>query len=113
MKVKVMDTGVLNPHGGGVASLTFRDALEAWIKKESPIIKDIKFQPLYNNYAFVAMILYEERHTLKQKQFYDADDKTINDFAKDHDVVKIEHFGSTADEITTVITYREHENEKD
>lgn len=55
-----------------------------------------------------ALVMYENSRTVKQKTFrYISDDLEVNDFVKNHDVIKIDHFGDNADEFTTVITYRE------
>ena len=59
------------------------------------------------------LVMYEEPNIITQKTFeYIADDSKVNDFAKNHDVIKIEHFSATADDITAIVTYRENKEEK-
>ena len=59
------------------------------------------------------LVMYEEPNIIKQKTFeYVADDSKVNDFVKNHDVIKIEHFRATADDITAIVTYRENKEEK-
>ncbi len=73
---------------------------------------DIKFitctDDMYND-IFSALIMYENTSPtqIKQKTFDEwANDDEINEFMKEHDVIKVEHFGDL-DEVTTIITYRE------
>lgn len=37
---------------------------------------------------------------------FDEDDE-VNSFIQNHDVIKVENFGTNSEEITTVVTYRE------
>lgn len=76
-------------------------------------VVDIKFSTCtddeYDNIYRSALIMYENitPTRIKQKTFDEwANDDEINEFMKEHDVIKVEHFGDLA-EVTTIITYRE------
>lgn len=75
-------------------------------------VVDIKFitctDDMYND-IFSALIMYENTSStqIKQKTFDEwVNDDEINEFMKEHDVIKVEHFGDL-NEVTTIITYRE------
>ncbi|GAB2065502.1 hypothetical protein L2821_02275 [Lactobacillus gasseri] len=73
-------------------------------------ILDIKYIPKMDpdgvNRAY-ALVMYENPRTIKQKTFdeFTGDDE-INEFMKNHNVIKLEHFGDL-DEVETIITYEE------
>lgn len=76
-------------------------------------VVDIKFSTCtddkHDDIYLSALIMYENTTPtqIKQKTFDEwANDDEINDFMKEHDVIKVEHFGDL-DEVTTIITYRE------
>ena len=99
----------------------FENQINRFIKNKEVI--DIKYQTalaiassdrmgLTIKFVENVLVMYEEPNTIKQKTFeYVADDSKVNDFVKKHDVIKIEHFSATADDITAIVTYRE-DNEK-
>lgn len=84
---------------------------------EDKNVIDIKFQDSPSADVESALIMYEEPTVIKQKTFENRDvgretDLEINSFLSRHDVIKVENYeGSGFDEITTVVTYKEHENE--
>ena len=95
----------------------FENQINRFIKNKEVI--DIKYQTalalaasdrlwLTGRFNEKVLVMYEEPNTIKQKTFeYVADDSKVNDFVKNHDVIKIEHFSATADDITAIVTYRE------
>lgn len=54
------------------------------------------------------LIIYDDKPSkIKQKTFDEVThDDEINEFMKNHDVIKVEHFGNL-DEVETIITYKE------
>lgn len=55
-----------------------------------------------------ALVMYESPRAIKQKTFDELTyDDEINEFMKNHDVIKVEHFGENFEEVATIVTYRE------
>lgn len=111
MKIKFFDTAISNPHG--IAYFELKKELNRLRIQEKAQIKAIKPILTYGQDVMVA-IYYEKPANVKQKLFY-ADtvenEQEINNFMKAHDVIKVEHFGADCDDITTIVTYREYEDE--
>lgn len=55
------------------------------------------------------LVIYDEKTSrIRQKTFDELTrDDEINEFMKNHDVIKVEHFGDNFEEVTTIVTYRE------
>lgn len=58
---------------------------------------------------YTALVMYENKATTKvrRKSFELCSDAEVNSFIQNHDVIKVENFGTNSEEITTVVTYRE------
>ena len=115
MKIRIFDTFISNPNGSGVnVYFDLKHELERLQKEEKAQIKAVKliFTSPGSEDAIFA-IYYEKPSVIKQKSFDSMEpcselDSKINDFMKNHDVIKVEHFnGAYIDEITAVITDKE------
>lgn len=64
---------------------------------------------VYDTIFYVAVVMYENNATtqLRRKAFELGSDDEVNSFIQNHDVIKMENFGTNSEEITTVLTYRE------
>lgn len=118
MKVKIFTESDEPTNKWGYCKTPLNERINNFIKDIEVI--DIKYQSNLSGYANEyandvadcerVLIMYEEPLAIKQKTFdWGEPESKINDFVTTHDVVKIEHFGATSDEIATVITYKEHE----
>lgn len=82
--------------------------INEFIEKPSIKVSDIKYQVESDSsfWSITALIMYENTTPtqIKQKTFDEwANDDEINEFMKEHDVIKVEHFGDLG-EVTTIIT---------
>ena len=87
--------------------------------KDKKII-DIKFTEVmsddYNPGDWSALVIYEEKRNrhLQQKKFNLSEGEDPNEFMKNHDVVNVSTLRDEGwDELTTVVTYEDEENDKD
>ena len=64
---------------------------------------------IYDTIFFIGIVIYENKATtqLRRKSFEFCSDDEVNSFIQNHDVIKVENFGTNSEEITTVVTYRE------
>lgn len=87
--------------------------------KDKKII-DIKFTEVmsddYNPGDWSALVIYEEKRNrhIQQKKFNLSEGEDPNEFMKNHDVVNVSTLRDEGwDELTTVVTYEDEENDKD
>ena len=87
--------------------------------KDKKII-DIKFTEVmsddYNPGDWSALVIYEEKRNrhLQQKKFNLSEGEDPNEFMKNHDVVNVSTLRDEGwDELVTVVTYEDEENDKD
>ena len=87
--------------------------------KDKKII-DIKFTEVmsddYNPGDWSALVIYEEKRNrhLQQEEFNLSMGEDPNEFMKTHDVVNVSTLRDEGwDELTTVVTYEDEENDKD
>ncbi|MGI1820132.1 hypothetical protein ACRPK1_08510 [Lactobacillus johnsonii] len=64
---------------------------------------------VYDTIFYIAVVMYDNKATtqLRRKSFELGSDDEVNSFIQNHDVIKVENFGTNSEEITTVLTYRE------
>ncbi len=99
MKAKIIDTNST-------------DSLEKEINEFIKDKQNVNIIPQLNSGGIGAVIVYDKPSTIQQKAFDECtDDDEINEFMKNHDVIKVEHFGENFEEVKTIITYREKNND--
>lgn len=83
-------------------------------------IIDIKFTEVvsndYGNGDWSALVMYEEKRNrhLQQRKFNLSEGEDPNEFMKNHDVVNVSTLRDEGwDELITVVTYEDEENDKD
>lgn len=89
--------------------------INAFLEQERPLAIDkIEYQVTPSQFCnsgltFSALILYENKATtqLRRKSFELGSVDEVNSFIQNHDVIKVENFGTNSEEITTALTYRE------
>lgn len=120
MKVKIFDTCFSNPSDPNDPTVNVYFELTKELtrlqKEEKAVIKAVKLIFTYpDGFAAIFAIYYERPAVIKQKTFKsinEVSDSEINNFMKSHNVIRVEHFnGNDYDTVTTVITYKEHEND--
>lgn len=95
MKAKIIDTNST-------------DNLEKEINEFIKNKQNVNIIPQLNSGGIGAVIVYDKSGSIKQKTFDELTrDDEINEFMKNHDVIKVEHFGDNFEEVTTIVTYRE------
>ncbi len=115
MKVKVFDTA-LEGRGHGIGSFTLEDLMNDWLSKHKNVdIKSVHMQECLNG-QLIVLVMYEEKRNrhIQQKKFNLSEGEDPNEFLKNHDVVNVSTLRDEGwDELTTVVTYEDEENDKD
>ena len=115
MKAKVFDTS-LEGRGHAIGSFTLEDLMNNWLRDHKNVdIKSIHMKECFNGQLMV-LVMYEERKNshLQQKKFNISEGEDPNEFMKNHDVVNVSTLRDEGwDELTTVVTYEDEENDKD
>lgn len=117
MKVKLLTDDFSFDSNGERYEKPLDERINDFIKDKKVV--DIKYSSNISSYctedyhgfdqSATALVMYEDESTqIKQKSFGGlASDEDINNFTKQHDVIRIEHFQSKDADVTTIITYKE------
>ena len=92
-------------------ALRLEKSINSFIENRKVI--DIK---LSEDYDWTALVMYEEKRNrhLQQRKFNLSEGEDPNEFMKNHDVVNVSTLRDEGwDELTTVVTYEDEENDKD
>ncbi|MCT3539746.1 hypothetical protein EFS45_02350 [Lactobacillus crispatus] len=87
-----------------------------WLDQHKSIdIKSVRLKEFFNG-QLIALVMYEEKRNrhLQQKKFNLSEGEDPNEFMKNHDVVNVSTLRDEGwDELITVVTYEDEENDKD
>ncbi|MCZ3592510.1 hypothetical protein [Lactobacillus crispatus] len=114
MKVKVFDTS-LEGRGHAIGSFTLEDLMNNWLHEHKNVdIKSVHMQECLNGQLMV-LVMYEEKRNryLQQRKFNLSEGEDPNEFMKNHYVVNVSTLRDEDwDELITVVTYEDEDNDK-